>query len=172
MDSIKSMCVSYYSDKHLVKMQLESAQLLCTAVVLSGDVAPYKPTHVNHPCSIWTRQSLQNFLYLRDLAFCMEKEWIWRFHKGKSKTHKAIDAVRTLIIPNLPDIGLTPFALAMPAEYKGNDPIESYRAYYSHEKQTYTRKGIVKNHIWTKRDKPFWMDPSKYPIKDPSYANV
>ena len=32
------------------------------------------------------------------------------------------------------DKGLTPFALAMPDEYKTDDPVESYRAYYVGEK--------------------------------------
>lgn len=97
-----------YNDKHIVKMQLESAQMLCTAVVLSGDVAPYKPTHKNHPCSIWARESLSNWLYLREMAYIMEDEWRYRYNKTKHHTHKAVDAIRTLIIPNIEDKGLTP----------------------------------------------------------------
>jgi hypothetical protein len=153
-------------------MQLESAQLLCSAVILSGDVAPYKLTHKNHPCSIWARESLSNWLYLRELAFAMEKEWRYRYGYDEYRTHKSVDAIRTLIIPPISDKGLTPFALAMPNKYKDIDPVESYRAYYSYEKQTYTRKGIVKSHTWSKRSKPSWMDPSIYSIKDLNYANV
>ncbi len=53
-----------HCDKHVVKMILESAQLLCTAVnYYAGEqVTPYKSTHMNHPCSIWVRESLANFL--------------------------------------------------------------------------------------------------------------
>ena len=162
-----------YNDKHLVKMQLESAQMLCTAVVLSGDVAPYKPTHINHPCSIWVRESISNWFYLRDMAYIMEDEWRFRFDKRSGSTHKAIDAVRTLIIPPLPDKGLTAFALAMPDKYKTGNAIESYRAYYTHEKHSYTMSGKVCPHKWTTRSKPAWMDKSIYPISEgTTNANV
>ncbi len=49
---------TYHVDKHVVKMILESAQLLSTAVRLSGIDAGYKAAYKNHPCAIWTRQSL------------------------------------------------------------------------------------------------------------------
>jgi hypothetical protein len=46
--------------------------------------------------------------------------------------------------------GMTPFALAMPVQYKTEDPVESYRNYYmSEEKQ--------KIATWKKkRPKPDW----------------
>ncbi len=50
---------TYHVDKHVVKMILESAQLLSTAVRLSGIDAGYKAAYKNHPCAIWTRQSFQ-----------------------------------------------------------------------------------------------------------------
>ena len=160
-----------YNDKHIVKMQLESAQMLCTAVVLSGDVAPYKPTHKNHPCSIWARESLSNWLYLREMAYIMEDEWRYRYNKTKHHTHKAVDAIRTLIIPNIEDKGLTPFAMAMSDKYKSEDPILSYRVYYTLEKQTYYRKGKVIDHTWTRRERPKWMDLNIY-LKGSNNANV
>ena len=40
----------YQYNKHVVKMILESAQLLCTAHrELGNDDVPYKSTHKNHP---------------------------------------------------------------------------------------------------------------------------
>jgi hypothetical protein len=48
-----------------------------------------------------------------------------------------------------PQVGLTRFALAMPNEYKTDDPIESYRNYYQgKEKQRLAS--------WKKREVPYW----------------
>ena len=49
-------------NKHVVKMVTETAQLLCS--VYPKGVAPYKRTHYNHPCAVWARTSLENYLWL------------------------------------------------------------------------------------------------------------
>ena len=53
-------------NKHVVKMILESAQLLCSAhIMLDSEIdVPYKLTHKNHPSAIWTRQSRSNYAWL------------------------------------------------------------------------------------------------------------
>lgn len=66
----------YLDDKRVVKMILESAQLMCTALVSVGVAAPYRPTHVGHPCTVWTAASQGNYrwLYEHFLALCGEYE--------------------------------------------------------------------------------------------------
>ena len=54
-------------DQHIVKMILETAQLLCSAhhvVDPMNTNIPYKLTHVNHPCAVWTRGSVFNYNFL------------------------------------------------------------------------------------------------------------
>ena len=46
-------CARYHADQHVVKMILESAQMLCTVINLSGGRSPYKSTHPQHPCTLW-----------------------------------------------------------------------------------------------------------------------
>ena len=58
LDKNIKKCASYHCDKHVAKMILESAQMLSTAVRLAGDDIGYKVTHQNHPCMVWTRNSL------------------------------------------------------------------------------------------------------------------
>jgi len=62
-------------DKHVVKMILESAQMLCSVFDNEkyNDI-PYKRTHYNHPCTVWTRTDLNNFYWLVNhaLALCNE----------------------------------------------------------------------------------------------------
>ena len=52
-------------DKHVVKMVLESAQMLCTAhhSFWQHDV-PYKPTHRNHPSAVWARSNSKHYDWL------------------------------------------------------------------------------------------------------------
>lgn len=54
-------------------MILESAQLLCSAHARGA--APYKPTHLEHPCSLWTRRSLGNYRYLIRHAQALVQEF-------------------------------------------------------------------------------------------------
>ena len=127
LDTNPKLCAQYHCDKHVVKMILESAQMLSTANRGVGLDEGYKATHVNHPCNKWLRESLANWYWLRDLTYELHTEWKYRYGHPESKTHKSFDVVCNLSVPNLPDIEMTDFALAMPDEYKTNDPVESYR---------------------------------------------
>lgn len=66
----------FLDDKRVVKMALESAQLLSTAMTLTGGTGPYRVTHQNHPCSLWARSSRVRYLWLLDhfVALCDEYE--------------------------------------------------------------------------------------------------
>ena len=127
------VAASYLVDKHVVKMVLETAQLLSTAVNLAGVEAPYKTTHANHPCSLWTRESRQNFNWLVRHGTAIAEEYTRRY----GRVHKSESIVRMLSVCSelFPDTSLTPFALAMPDEYKTNDAVESYHAYYMRAKR-------------------------------------
>ena len=65
-------------DRHVVKMVLESAQMLCTSINMLGGQAQYKTAHVNHPCSVWARETLGNFLWLYDHGMALAKEYTHR----------------------------------------------------------------------------------------------
>jgi aspartate oxidase len=79
-----------HCDKHVVKMILESAQMLSTAVRMNGIDAGYKLTHRNHPCNIWVRESLSNWQWLKSLACELNTEWQFRYNhvsRGMSSVH-------------------------------------------------------------------------------------
>lgn len=101
LDKDSSKSVQYYVDKHVVKMITEYAQLLSTAVRLSGIDAGYKVTHQNHPSAIWTRESLSNWLWLKDLSYELNKEYMYRYQK--THNHKSFDTILSLPTPNIPD---------------------------------------------------------------------
>lgn len=148
LDNDQSKCAKYHCNKHVVKMILESAQLLCSAHWMTGNEAPYRKTHVNHPCAVWTRESADNYLWLCKLGKELCSEYSHRY----GKRHKTEDVIDWLIEhkPELPNDGLTKFAMAMPEQYQSDSIVESYRNYYLGEKADMLQ--------YKNRDIPEWLD--------------
>ena len=160
-------CARFHCDKHVVKMVLETAQLLCTAHhVLDGDKAMeglYKKTHVNHPCAIWVRRSAANYYwtYILFIALCAEYNYRYRkTHKTDQKFSFKLAQFPKNLPPNMEILQTitTPPPQCMPDYCKVtsyNDvtevdaTVEAYRNYYLCEK----------DHLlsYTRRDEPEWM---------------
>jgi hypothetical protein len=135
LDLDPKLCAKYHCDKHVIKMILEHAQLLCTAHNLNGKISPYKTTHKNHPCAIWVRQSLDNYIWLVEMTKYLNEEYKNRYNKISN--HKSYEVITSLPIPDfLEKKGITDMALAMPDEcIIEDDVVSSYRNYYIKEKQ-------------------------------------
>jgi hypothetical protein len=144
-------------DKHVVKMILETTQLLYTAQHIYGDLdgcpyTPYKIAHKNHPSAIWCRSSMENYLWLCELgiAYCEE----YRHRYGYEKEHSCEKHLRWLYT-NPPDVEYNGFwepPQCMPEEYKvEDDAVQAYRNYYIGEKLGFIR--------YTNRDAPYWLEP-------------
>jgi len=139
-----------HCDKHVVKMILETAQLLCGVHHIDShntSHVPYKLSHKNHPCAIWTRSSLSNYLYLCELGLALCKEYTNRY----GKRHKSQDVIEWCLInkPKIKDIGFTEPPKAMPDEYKVSDVVESYRNYYRGAKMGFA--------VWKNGYEPYWL---------------
>lgn len=150
LDHDIAKCAQYHCDQHAVKMILESVQILCTALNNKGFDAPYKSTHVKHPCVIWVESSYDNFKWLAKLAFALNEEYKYRY--DKKQDHKSIAVLKTIQHKKFEfeSLGLTPFPQAMPDKYKvANDPIAAYRNFYIGDKMRFAK--------WTKRDIPDWI---------------
>jgi hypothetical protein len=124
-------------NKHVVKMILESAQLLCTAHIISdGENAnvPYKATHKNHPSAIWARESISNYVWLYDHMMALGEEYTRRYGK-KHLTILKCSGVLSKAPANVTKTELTPMPQCMPDQYKvpGNS-VEAYWNYYEAEK--------------------------------------
>ena len=81
LDHDLKKCAEYHVDRHCTKMIIEYAQLLSSAHWMSGGEAPYKLVHKNHPCSIWTRESIDNYRWLCELGIELSKEYTYRYGK-------------------------------------------------------------------------------------------
>ena len=65
LDKDPELAAIYQYNKHVVKMILESAQMLCTAHRYYGNEdVPYKTAHLNHPSTIWCRQNSKQYMWL------------------------------------------------------------------------------------------------------------
>jgi hypothetical protein len=145
-DPIKA--ARYQCDKHVVKMPLETAQILCA--IFEPGKAPYKRTHFNHPCTIWSRESKENYLWLIQHGLALCDEYTYRY----GKIHKS-RAIIKWCQKNLKKLSFdkeakTRFSLCFDEKYKIGNAVESYRQYYR----------VSKNNIacWNKeRAKPNWF---------------
>jgi hypothetical protein len=163
-------------DKHVVKMVVESAQMLSTAHRLLDGVLErvpsksgktkvkyyrlpdyregllYKAVHFNHPCTVWTAKSNNNYNwhYVHFVALCEE----YKYRYGR--VHKTDKLLREEL-KNLPrniEVGyLTnqPLAMQSNPECMSEDVVASYRAYYQ------TKQNRFKM-TWTNREIPNWFE--------------
>lgn len=150
-----------HCDRHVVKMVLESCQLLSSAHhVLDGD-GPLRLTHANHPCAIWTRYAYANYAWLADLADGLADEYFRRY--GRRHLYARNGVLERLKQPprRIHVMAPTPHVLCMPDEYKvpGN-AVESYRRYYFGAKRSFAT----------------WRLPARTPawwkLMEASYASV
>jgi hypothetical protein len=164
-------CAEWMVDKHVVKMILETAQLLSTAHRLldgkmyidtsSGrkkkvytldderDTVLYSATHINHPSAVWARQSVENYNWLVDHLFALGDEYTYRY----GKTHLTITKLGVPIASpplNLKEWDMSPMPSCMDKQYIiSDDPIANYRNYYKY--------GKASMHNWKKREAPEWI---------------
>lgn len=148
------VCAQYHCDKHVLKMIIETAQILYSAIWLTTpEQIPehaYKLTHKNHPCSVWIRKSLQNYIWTCHLGIWLCREYTFRY----GKVHKTQFHIEWLLNnpPALSSIGMTEFYQAMPDEYKDSDPITAYKTFYIESKLK--QRSIVR---YTKRRIPDFL---------------
>ena len=162
-------------DKHVVKMVLESAQMLSTAHrMLDGNLgirasksgkrmvkywtmpddrenSLYKAVHMAHPCTVWTMETHGNYVwhYTHFVALC--DEYKYRYGK-KHLTDTKLGQTLCVSPTNIPVGPLTKQPLAMKAnpECMSDDVVQSYRAFYQTKQARF-------NMVWTKRPVPEWF---------------
>lgn len=144
-------CARWHCDKHVVKMILESAQMLCTAhrvVDESEEEILYRAAYVKHPSTQWAMKSLGNYDYLYRLFTNLCREYTYRYegvHLTDSKLRERLWSPPQA----MKDYGFVPPPQAMPEDVKHPDTITAYRQYY--------RKHKSHIHKYTKREVPSFL---------------
>ena len=179
---------TFHCDKHVVKMIVETAQMLSTAhrlldgqqvtlsldnlhkkvrllpgerptvvagetatgrrklIVVFENAAAYQATHANHPSNIWLRQNRSNYAWGVALLEGLLAEFEARYGREHS-TARFMPFLRQAPA-NLGDGALTRIPLAMPDEYKQDDPVAAYRAFYRGEKSRFA--------VWRNGEPAWW----------------
>ena len=142
LDLDPQLAAHMHCDKHIPKMCVEAAQMMASALRRHGATdkqmpltksgTPYKGGYAHHPCTVWAGDSQENWMWLANHAMWLCEEYYNRFNK----MHACTDPIYHMIglQKMIPSTGLTPFAQAMPDEYRDDDVVKAYRAYY-HSKQ-------------------------------------
>lgn len=165
-------------DQHIRKMYIESAQMLCTTHRMCDGFETKRPSksgktivrywehpdlymeenlyavvHRNHPSTVWTRESKQNYIWHYEHFIALLDEYTFR--RGTvTKTDIQLRELLKTIPSNIPNIPETPFKLAMadnPECMFPGDPVKSYRLFY----KTKTKRIDMQ---WTRRERPDWWD--------------
>ncbi|KAL0216784.1 hypothetical protein P9112_008968 [Eukaryota sp. TZLM1-RC] len=167
-------------DQHIVKMALESTQLMFTCHHITRDPedtqwmdkceietgrVPYKPSHQKHGSQLWLHESKANYMWLAQHAIGISEEYEKRYQKtlqGKVLIHWLAKNPP----PNLPNKSMTIPYLAMPEDCKyiyqhegiAEEPVEnglnrtvmSYKLYYLLYKTRFARYFYI--------DVPMWLE--------------
>ena len=179
-------CAQQQFDSHVVKMTLETAQMLSTAhrvldgiptqikkktkfsilLVLPNEIVQqneiinpkvYKTTHVNHPCSVWIRQSTENYAWAYQLMIELDRERQFRYGTPQSKTITNLGKFLKQFPKNLKIGKMSTPPQAMDVQYQHVDVIQAYRQCY-----VYAKPHLAK---WTNRSKPSWYPPELVNVK-------
>lgn len=188
LDKDPVRAAQYHCDKHICKMILESAQMLCAAHwigwqrmlnpptklkqremqawlrenVHANLQPPWKMTHVGHPCTQWTQRVWGNYMWHSRLGLALCEEYTRRY----GREHKSLAVHRWLnrhIPPTFEStvsdpVGLTPFAVCMPEECKVPDDPVASYRNYYNQKK-------VRFARWAHSERPTWFIQDQQEIK-------
>lgn len=160
LDHDPKIAAQYHCDKHVVKMVLESCQMLSTAhriidgtleqvLTESGrrkkiyrladhrDTFLYSATHINHPSAVWARSNVANYMWLGELVYELCKEYTYRY----GKVHKCEMTGLVHYLSELPPTNLKEGEFYEPPQCMPDyckvegDAVQGYKNYYVNEKQ-------------------------------------
>lgn len=176
-------------DKHVIKMPTETCQMLHTNILYMQYVHVYgeepqlkelkafhkeigselmKPAMLNHPSTIWARQSRDNFkwLFVHGRRLCHEYTWRYNKKHGSQVRIENVWKYKELLREHsYPAKELTPVTIAMDDMYRIKNTfdnewdfvIESYRHYYLEGKWRIAE--------WRQDRRPEWFPANHYATK-------
>jgi len=144
-------CARYHCDKHVVKMILETGQMLSTAYRrhFGNNDDLYQTAYPRHPMTVWVGNSGGNFSWTIKLLDYLLQEYDFRFNQdpNKTKIHSTIHIYNFFITKHKywQDLtgDFTKPPLCMPDKYKCDDYIQSYRKYYIGDKKRFAKYTAV-----------------------------
>jgi len=163
LDEDPAQAARYLDDVRLPKMCVESAQMMASALRRHGATdeqmpltkkgTPYIGGYKHHPCTVWAGDSRCNFVWLALHAIEQCKEYTRRFGKEHACSGPINHMARMYSTVKFEEEYMTPFAQAMPDEYKSDDDVvKAYRSYY--KSKEYSKGGVR----YIRADVPTWWE--------------
>ena len=162
LDEDPAQAARYIDDVRLPKMCVESAQMMAASLRRHGATdeqmpltkagKPYKGGYKHHPCTVWAGDSRANFVWLALHAIEQCKEYTRRFDKEHACYGPINHMARMWKTAKFEENYMTPFAQAMPDEYKDDDVVKAYRSYY--KSKEYSKGGVR----YIRADVPTWWE--------------
>ena len=137
------------ADRHVVKMTLETAQILSTVLRAQGiaDPALYRPTHIHHPCTVWA-SSPSGLAWTLAHGLALATEYARRF--GKVHGSERVIRLAAEHVPEAPPP--EDFVACVPDDLCGLPVHEAYRLTLARK---YTAWGPAAR--WTRAERPGWL---------------
>ena len=163
-------CAKVLPDRHIVKMPLETCQMLsivCSdkwghgfGVLPKANGDPYsteKGAFRNHPCTVWANSFVMNWQWLLQHGLFLCEEYRERYGKVHSCYQTLLHA--KTILPTEDPTGhsgksTTPFVRAMPDEFKLDRSIDTYTAYRMYIS---SKPWVKNNYLRIPKRKPEWV---------------
>lgn len=182
-----AMCAIMHCDKHVVKMILETTQLLwCAHHVLRPldwemevpqSIKVYRKTHVNHPIAVWVRKDIRNYQWTTTLGLELCREYTRRYHKThacepyitwlstnspfqseeKEEDNRPKKKAKVWTLANVKN--LTPVPLCMDEKFYQKDENGDYDLVQSY--RNYYRLGKADIAMWKYCNPPLWWSTYK-----------
>jgi hypothetical protein len=143
------LCARVLDDKRVVKMVLESAQMLSTVRYLRGDPHPYRPTHENHPLVKWVAADPRNEHWLLRHFVALSAEYTHRYCRTHLSAEK-FDVVKA-IDTDLSDLMPLPLGFCNCSGVELDDVHEAYKQCLINK-----WKNDKRPPQWTNREAPSW----------------
>jgi hypothetical protein len=147
LDDCPERAAQYQCDKHIPKMVTETFQMMGSALRRYGATDDQMPLtkagtpliggYKHHPCTRWCGDTRDNFNWLGHHGLTLCNEYFIRY----DKVHSCQLGIEMMVETDelIPSGQLTPYAQAMPDEYRQADAVAAYRAYYVGEKSYFAR---------------------------------
>jgi len=157
-------------DKHVVKMPLETCQMISViyskwyydwGTIPKKDGTPYnteKGAFRNHPCTQWAAKSHENLAWLIRHGYALCNEYRHRY----GKVHACFDGIQAAEVIFLDNSGkslhiynnVVEFTRAMPDEYKLDESIDTFTAYKMY---IASKPWVAENYLRIPSRKPEWI---------------
>jgi hypothetical protein len=134
-------CAELHCDKHVVKMILETAQLLSTAHHELGGTGPYKVTHRNHPSAVWVRSGIKQYQWTYSLLKALSEEYTKRYGKVHLTWQKCSEALSEPP-EGIPSIEWSSPPQCMPDNCKHSAVVVAYQTYYAFKAKDWAERGM------------------------------